>query len=45
MSNMLKNETSPYLLQHSENPVNWYLILTAFICLFVRHLPAAEAGQ
>ena len=24
MSNMLKNETSPYLLQHSENPVNWY---------------------
>lgn len=21
---MLKNETSPYLLQHSENPVNWY---------------------
>lgn len=105
MSNMLKNETSPYLLQHTENPVNWYpwrqeafekaraedkpiflsigysschwchvmahesfeslkrqrfltknlyqlrsternvLILTAFICLFVRHLPAAEAGQ
>ncbi len=24
MSNQLKNETSPYLLQHSENPVNWY---------------------
>lgn len=24
MSNRLKNETSPYLLQHSENPVNWY---------------------
>ena len=24
MSNMLKNETSPYILQHSENPVNWY---------------------
>ncbi len=24
MSNMLKNETSPYLLQHTENPVNWY---------------------
>lgn len=24
MSNKLRNETSPYLLQHSENPVNWY---------------------
>lgn len=24
MSNMLKNEKSPYLRQHSENPVNWY---------------------
>ncbi len=24
MSNCLKNETSPYLLQHAENPVNWY---------------------
>lgn len=24
MSNHLKNETSPYLLQHMENPVNWY---------------------
>ena len=24
MENKLKNETSPYLLQHSENPVNWY---------------------
>ncbi|MCM1008449.1 MAG: thioredoxin domain-containing protein [Ruminococcus flavefaciens] len=24
MSNYLKYETSPYLLQHSENPVNWY---------------------
>ncbi len=24
MSNLLKNETSPYLLQHAENPVNWY---------------------
>ena len=24
MGNKLKNETSPYLLQHSENPVNWY---------------------
>lgn len=24
MSNQLKNETSPYLLQHAENPVNWY---------------------
>lgn len=24
MQNHLKNETSPYLLQHSENPVNWY---------------------
>ena len=24
MSNQLKNETSLYLLQHAENPVNWY---------------------
>lgn len=24
MSNKLNNETSPYLLQHSDNPVNWY---------------------
>lgn len=24
MSNMLKKEKSPYLQQHSENPVNWY---------------------
>lgn len=24
MHNRLKNETSPYLLQHAENPVNWY---------------------
>lgn len=24
MINQLKNTTSPYLLQHSENPVNWY---------------------
>lgn len=24
MSNHLKQETSPYLLQHAENPVNWY---------------------
>ncbi len=24
MSNRLKNETSPYLIQHAENPVNWY---------------------
>ena len=24
MSNKLKNEQSPYLLQHAENPVNWY---------------------
>ncbi len=24
MSNHLKNQTSPYLLQHAENPVNWY---------------------
>lgn len=22
--NHLKNETSPYLLQHAENPVDWY---------------------
>ena len=24
MSNLLKNQTSPYLLQHAENPVHWY---------------------
>ncbi len=24
MSNRLQNETSPYLLQHKENPVDWY---------------------
>lgn len=24
MSNQLKQETSPYLLQHADNPVNWY---------------------
>jgi uncharacterized protein YyaL (SSP411 family) len=24
MSNHLSNETSPYLLQHAENPVDWY---------------------
>ena len=24
MQNILKNETSPYLLQHADNPVNWY---------------------
>lgn len=24
MQNNLKNETSPYLLQHAENPVHWY---------------------
>ncbi len=24
MSNQLKNTSSPYLLQHAENPVNWY---------------------
>ena len=24
MSNFLKYETSPYLLQHADNPVNWY---------------------
>ena len=24
MSNHLINETSPYLLQHVDNPVNWY---------------------
>ncbi|MCL5996512.1 MAG: thioredoxin domain-containing protein [Chloroflexi bacterium] len=24
MSNRLANETSPYLLQHAENPVDWY---------------------
>ena len=24
MSNRLKNEASPYLRQHSENPVDWY---------------------
>ncbi len=25
MSNRLKQSTSPYLLQHAENPVNWYM--------------------
>ena len=24
MSNYLKGESSPYLLQHAENPVAWY---------------------
>ncbi len=24
MSNLLKSETSPYLLQHADNPVHWY---------------------
>jgi hypothetical protein len=24
MANRLENETSPYLLQHKDNPVNWY---------------------
>ena len=24
MANNLSTETSPYLLQHAENPVNWY---------------------
>ena len=24
MSNRLANETSPYLLQHKDNPVDWY---------------------
>ena len=24
MQNFLKHETSPYLLQHADNPVNWY---------------------
>ena len=24
MSNRLLNESSPYLLQHAENPVDWY---------------------
>ncbi|MQG84474.1 MAG: DUF255 domain-containing protein, partial [SAR202 cluster bacterium] len=24
MANRLANQTSPYLLQHSENPVDWY---------------------
>ena len=24
MNNQLKNETSPYLIQHAKNPVNWY---------------------
>ena len=24
MKNSLQNETSPYLLQHADNPVNWY---------------------
>lgn len=25
MSNQLNKSTSPYLLQHAENPVNWYI--------------------
>lgn len=24
MQNHLKDQTSPYLLQHAENPVHWY---------------------
>lgn len=24
MQNHLKNQTSPYLLQHADNPVEWY---------------------
>ena len=24
MPNLLKDETAPYLLQHKDNPVNWY---------------------
>ncbi len=24
MQNLLRNQTSPYLLQHADNPVNWY---------------------
>ena len=24
MKNHLSNQTSPYLLQHADNPVNWY---------------------
>ena len=24
MTNRLANETSPYLLQHAHNPVDWY---------------------
>jgi uncharacterized protein YyaL (SSP411 family) len=24
MANHLQNETSPYLLQHVDNPVDWY---------------------
>ena len=24
MTNKLINESSPYLLQHADNPVNWY---------------------
>ena len=24
MANRLANETSPYLLQHKDNPVDWY---------------------
>ncbi len=24
MSNRLKDQSSPYLLQHAENPVDWY---------------------
>ena len=25
MSNRLKQEKSPYLMQHGENPVDWYV--------------------
>ena len=24
MPNLLINENSPYLLQHADNPINWY---------------------
>jgi len=24
MPNLLQNEKSPYLLQHANNPINWY---------------------
>ena len=30
--NQLINETSPYLLQHADNPVNWYPVGGRSVC-------------